>query len=156
MEITYTECITNTTATIDLSKSRTDAGKRMAAAYTKKYGKKLNKIGVYNLTRDPGLYHEVRYLIEHIETDDFTKVHATFKKLYPLLSEDWKSALCCGLLCKAKKTEGNYTGKPYIYSHPLAKQIQEANMNNIKSIVKEYFKDGAILEYKETLFDLAN
>ena len=124
---------------IILSDSRDQYAKKAAAEYCKLNNKHMNNRILEAFERDAGAYHAVRNLIEDIKTIDFNDVLKEFKLLYPLASEDWKSALKCGLLVKAGNKIGGYSTGEYIYNDETAQLIRSHNLNTLDPIIEILF-----------------
>jgi hypothetical protein len=135
MKIIHTELITHTTTEVDLTQSRKDCAKIMAAKYCEKNNKKCNKKVIEYFASDPELYWRVRNILEKIPTTDFNVVVNKFKAIYNDLSEDWRSALKTGLIIKAKEREGNYYDKPYIFNDAIALELREAGINFCQPVI---------------------
>jgi hypothetical protein len=131
----YTEFITRTQGEIDLTKSREEVGLQMANNYKQQFNKKLTEKVKDYFVRDAGAYHRVRDVLEKIKTDDFEDVLKVFKQLYPIASNDWKSALKTGLVITAGKREGNYNNTPHIYNDEWATEIREKGINFVNPTI---------------------
>ena len=150
--IPYDDIITHTKGEIDITKSREEFAKEMAENYAKQSGKKVTRKTIDYFEKDPSAFWDVRNILEDIKTENFNDVVRVFKELYPKASEGvygWQSALKTGLVVKAKDTEGNYAGKPFIYNDALAVRIREAGINFLQPIIDEimngYFAEGGDL-----------
>jgi len=130
----YTD-VFNNTYVINLSDSRDNFAKQAAAAYCKQFKKRITPQIIQYFERDSGAYHHVRDLLEDIKSDNFNDVLSEFKKLYPLCSRDWQSALKCGLLVKAGEKVGNYSNGEYIYHDATAKLIRSHTLNTLDQII---------------------
>lgn len=134
--IPYQEFISHVNGEIDLTKSRDEHAMMMAKNAAKQLNKRVTKRLIEYYRSDSGAFHKVRDILEDMNTRNFNDVVEKFKKIYPLASSDWRSALRTGLVIKAESKEGNYTDGEYIFQDDLAKQIREAGLNGIKPIVE--------------------
>lgn len=135
--IPYTDLITGTKGTIDLTKSREYFGTEMAKAYAHQNNKRVTPNVINSFTTDSGAYHRIRDILENIKTTDFNDVVKAFKELYPKSSKDWKSALETGLVIKAGEREGHYADRPFIFTDALSERIREVGINFINPIIEE-------------------
>lgn len=137
--IKYTEFISHTKGEIRLSETREEFAAKMAENYCKQFNKKKTAKVLEYFASDAGAYHAVRNILEDIKTDNFKDVLDVFNRCYPEASQDWKSALKCGLIVTAGKKVGNYSNGEYIFNSPIAQELRTAGLNGpIEKIIALY------------------
>lgn len=119
----------------DISMERNEVAETLAEQEAKKFNKRITKNLIESIYSSPYAFWSVRDLIEKLPTTNFQEVLNTFRKLYPLASSEFKSALETGLKFKAQSKVDNIVGNPYIYDDPDASAIRDLPLNQIESYV---------------------